>query len=166
MKHLALLLLVVPMLAFAADDLISPYPGELPRRMSATEAEKTLQLAFLDLGWVITKVSPGVVEAEIELRGRHRARVEARYTDTSIAMHYVDSSGLDYEQCKRNPKKTCINDNYHAWLSNVIKALPNALQKLQLFGILAQPDATPAQAPASLAPAAPSPPPPSPPTGF
>lgn len=167
MRFLFLLAVLIPALASAAIVPIqNPIKAELPKRMALQDAEKTIKLALLDLGWLIRKSEPGIIAADIDVRGRHHIAVNIKYDESGLAVSYVDSQNMDYELCPSSKRAgaaaMCIHENYHGWIGNLFTALPNAMQKLELFGIVpsavkarsASPPSPPADASPTVSPEA------------
>lgn len=140
-RFLLLLTLLIPTCASAAiTPLQNPMKAELPKRMALEDAEKTIRLALLDLGWLIRKSEPGVITADIDVRRRHQVMVTITYDESNLVVNYADSQNMDYEPCSSSRRATpgamCIHEHYHSWIENIFIGLPNAMQKLELFGIL------------------------------
>lgn len=165
MKFFLLLAVLAPAIAGAGVPIQNPMTAQLPRRMDLPDAEKTIKLALLELGWLIRKTEPGAISADIDVRGRHHVGIHIKYDQQNIVVTYTESENMDYEPCysarKGNQAAMCIHENYHSWIGNTFIALPNALQKLELYGLIPtavgvtpiSPPSPPTDASPSVAPA-------------
>ncbi|AYJ80392.1 hypothetical protein AN286_09430 [Aliarcobacter cryaerophilus ATCC 43158] len=87
---------------------------------------KAIRTAGTQLGWIITKVKPGLAEGQLNLRG-HSATVEIPYNRTSYAINYKNSSsGLKYDSAKQT-----IHPNYNGWVQNLNNAIRVQLNNLE-----------------------------------
>ncbi len=66
-------------------------------------------------GWAGQVQGEGLILASIMVRN-HSAKVEIRYTNTTISISYVDSQGLDYRDGH-------IRRNYNRWVANLYHAI-------------------------------------------
>lgn len=76
-------------------------------------------------GWTTSPVSDMKIEAEILVRGRHRAKVEITYTTSTFSIQYRDSSILLYE---RDDGK--IHRNYNKWVTLLEREIHDQLNRL------------------------------------
>ncbi|QJR15719.1 hypothetical protein [Usitatibacter palustris] len=89
---------------------------------TATAVRGAIVQAGAGLGWVMTDVKPGVLQATLNLR-THSAVVEIPYTPTSFSIVYKSSTNLDAGNGQ-------IHKNYNGWIQNLqrdIKARVSAL---------------------------------------
>ena len=62
--------------------------------------------------WTVQRLSPQLVQAEINVRNQYYAAIDIRYTRTSYAITYRDSRDLGYKDGK-------IHRNYNRWVNNL-----------------------------------------------
>ncbi|MGY2195055.1 hypothetical protein [Pseudomonas pergaminensis] len=62
--------------------------------------------------WTVQRLSPQLVQAEINVRNQYYAAIDIRYTRNSYAITYRDSSDLGYKDGK-------IHRNYNRWVNNL-----------------------------------------------
>ncbi|BCJ09405.1 hypothetical protein PUR31_16135 [Pseudomonas mosselii] len=87
---------------------------------SDDQMKRAIVTALNDRQWIIQSVRPGMVKAEITVRGRHHAEVDIPYSPTEFQVIYRSSWGLDYDDGK-------IHGNYNRWVNrlrdNILKEL-------------------------------------------
>ncbi|SFU79098.1 hypothetical protein [Pseudomonas sp. OV546] len=62
--------------------------------------------------WTVQRLSPQLVQAEINVRNQYYAAIDIRYTRNSYAITYRDSRELGYKDGK-------IHRNYNRWVNNL-----------------------------------------------
>lgn len=62
--------------------------------------------------WSVQRLSPQLVQAEINVRNQYYAAIDIRYTRNSYAITYRDSRALGYKDGK-------IHRNYNRWVNNL-----------------------------------------------
>lgn len=62
--------------------------------------------------WTVQRLSPQLVQAEINVRNQYCAAIDIRYTRNSYAITYRDSRELSYKDGK-------IHRNYNRWVNNL-----------------------------------------------
>ncbi|WP_037028303.1 hypothetical protein [uncultured Pseudomonas sp.] len=84
------------------------------------QVKRAIITGLNDRQWVVQSVRPGMVKAEITVRGRHHAEVDIPYSPTEFQVLYRSSWGLDYNDGK-------IHGNYNRWVNrlrdNILKEL-------------------------------------------
>ena len=78
---------------------------------TATAVRGAIVQAGAGLGWVMTDVKPGVLEAKLALRS-HVAVVEIPYSEKSYSIVYKSSTNL-------NEQNGQIHKNYNGWIQNL-----------------------------------------------
>jgi len=76
-----------------------------------------IKKAGLSLGWMVTKVKPGLATAQLNLRD-HMALVDIKYTQKEYSIIYKNSINLKYD-----PTKKTIHSNYNSWVQNLDNAI-------------------------------------------
>ena len=89
------------------------------KQVTADQVRNAIVKAGTSLGWVMTPVSPGLVNARLALRD-HLAVVDVRYTATTYSITYKDSTNLNYRDGQ-------IHKNYNGWIDNLDRDIRNEL---------------------------------------
>lgn len=71
--------------------------------------------------WTVQRLSPQLVQAEINVRNQYYAAIDIRYTRNSYAITYRDSRDLGYKDGK-------IHRNYNRWVSMLDRDIMAALR--------------------------------------
>ena len=71
--------------------------------------------------WTVERLSPQLVQAEINVRNQFYAAIDIRYTRNSYAITYRDSRDLGYKDGK-------IHRNYNRWVSMLDRDIMAALR--------------------------------------
>ena len=87
---------------------------DLPANPQVNEEKmkQTIIAALNKRQWVVQRLSPQLVQAEITVRGQYHAEIDIRYTRSSYAITYRDSRDLGYKDGK-------IHRNYNRWVNNL-----------------------------------------------
>lgn len=97
---------------------------DVKKGTSEDQVFKAIKTAGSQLGWMITKVKPGLAQGQINLRG-NMATVEIPYNTKSYSINYKNSSGLNYDASKQT-----IHKNYNGWVQNLDNAIRIQLNNL------------------------------------
>jgi len=123
-----LCLVLVPMLALLMGartvPLVDPAPILVPAGSAIKNVERSIKAALVGRQWVIGVDEPGHVVAQLNLR-THMAKIDVAYDTKVIAMKYVDSSDLLYEDTKNG---RVIHRNYQNWIQNLVTDISKNLQ--------------------------------------
>jgi predicted small lipoprotein YifL len=84
---------------------------------TASLQERAVQIrrAATGLGWAVDDVSPGVLQAQLNLR-EHTAIVLINYTPTTFSIRYKDSINLKYDGAQ-------IHENYNGWIKRLERTI-------------------------------------------
>lgn len=126
MKHIVTALLMSLFLAGCKTSIpiqnidTAPIP-QAGKQLTITEIEKAIIDAAIYKRWVVTRVSPGVMHAEVAVRN-HMAKVEIKYNLESYSITYLDSYNLDFEEASPDSKYAHrhvdrIHRNYNKWVT-------------------------------------------------
>lgn len=85
--------------------------------LSNAQVYKAIYAAGATLGWKVTKIKPGLAQAQLNLRD-HMALVAIEYNDKDFSINYVDSANIKY-----NKEKNMIHSNYNGWVQNLQKGI-------------------------------------------
>jgi hypothetical protein len=98
-----------------------PVPSKVDgTHYSIEEVQTAVLAACRKKGWSANLAQPGMIEASITIRSRHRAKIEIQFSSTHYTIQYRESSGLDY----RNGR---IHSNYNHWIAQLDAAIKNEL---------------------------------------
>ena len=108
--------------ACTSNPLLNLQDRTVPSRLDGTvQTEATVQKGIisgcLDKGWTCREVTPGLIEASIDVR-KHRAVAIIAYDADSYSITYKDSQLLDY-----NSRRNTIHRNYNRWINNLDAAI-------------------------------------------
>jgi hypothetical protein len=101
---------------------IDAAPIASSKAISSNEVQKAILRAGAALGWVMKPVEPGLIVATLNLR-KHTAVVDIKFNDKTYAIHYKDSTNLDY-------KDGAIHKNYNGWIENLDNGIKTQLNQL------------------------------------
>jgi hypothetical protein len=121
-----LTLLLIP-LAFAlmgATTLVDPPPIAVPAKLTVKDVSKAIRAAIVTRGWVAAKDEKGVIDAILNVRA-HEVKVAIQYDLKQVAIKYVDSKNLDYDE-KGGTRH--IHKKYNQWIDNMVGDITRALQ--------------------------------------
>ncbi|MCV9878882.1 hypothetical protein [Brenneria izbisi] len=91
---------------------------------TADQVKKAILQAGLEREWVMTPVSPGVINARLDQRG-HVADIRINYSQTSYSINYVSSQNLLAGDGK-------IHRNYNRWVNNLDREIQLKLAGQQI----------------------------------
>ncbi|MGF6098966.1 hypothetical protein [Pseudomonas sp. 18175] len=96
---------------------------ELPANAQVSDEKmKTIIVnALQKRDWTVQRLSPQLVQAEINVRNQFYAAIDIRYTRNSYAITYRDSRDLGYKDGK-------IHRNYNRWVSMLDRDIMAALR--------------------------------------
>jgi hypothetical protein len=125
-RHYLLILLPLLLLLMGARQapLLDPDPIAVPAGMDLKNVEREIKRALIGRGWTITAEAPGQIDSTLNVRA-HTARVQLKYDSQQVALTYVSSENLAYEE-KRGQR--LIHKNYSSWVNNVLTDLSRGLQ--------------------------------------
>ena len=125
-RHYLLILLPLLLLLMGARQapLLDPDPIAVPAGMDLKNVEREIKRALIGRGWTITAEAPGQIDSTLNVRA-HSARVQLKYDSQQVALTYVSSENLAYEE-KRGQR--LIHKNYASWVNNVLTDLSRGLQ--------------------------------------
>jgi hypothetical protein len=83
--------------------------------VSQEDVYEAIKLAGASKGWIISKVSDGLAQGQINLRA-HEAIVSIPYSNSSYSILYKSSKNLKYDG-------ETIHSNYNGWVKNLKQAI-------------------------------------------
>lgn len=94
------------------NNLDGQVPPQLDGEPRGLEEVKTAVItACSKRGWMPVIVGPNDIEAEINVRDKHFAKVKIHFTPETYSIHYLDSKNLDYDSADQT-----IHRNYNKWV--------------------------------------------------
>lgn len=123
-SHLLLLPVLILLLAARQVPLADPEPLAIPAGLAAAQVAKSIKVALLGRGWVVSEEQPGRITSTLNLR-THMAKIEVSYDSTQVRFRYLDSSDLLYAERKG---ERLIHRNYLSWVQNVVKDTARNMQ--------------------------------------
>ena len=100
-------------------------PIQLKQGTSVDKVYKAIKQAGHMRGWRVSKVSPGVAKAFIDVRGKHQATVLITYNKSEYSIEYQDSANLKF-----NAENNTIHKNYNSWVKNLDRDIQFAISSL------------------------------------
>ncbi|PWC19426.1 hypothetical protein [Brenneria corticis] len=91
---------------------------------TSDQVRKAILQAGMEREWVMTPVSPGVINGRIDQRG-HAADIRINYSPTSYSINYVGSQNLLASGGK-------IHRNYNRWINNLDREIQLKLAGQQI----------------------------------
>jgi hypothetical protein len=105
------------------ENIQQTVPGASVR--SSADMQQAIVRALNKREWLVQRVSPIDIQAEITQRGRHHAEISIPYSASQFAIQYRDSWGLDQQDGK-------IHRNYNRWVDNLRSDILQELQAKSL----------------------------------
>jgi hypothetical protein len=97
-------------------------------QLSEEKIKQVIVAALQKREWIVQRLSPQLVQAEITVRNQFHAEIDIRYTRTSYAITYRDSRDLGYKDGK-------IHRNYNRWVSMLDRDIMAGLQSAGMNGV-------------------------------
>ena len=110
------LLALLPLMAFRQAPLIDPAPIEVPQNITLQNVGKAIEISLLRRGWTASNKTPTGMDGTLHLR-EHTAVIHIEFDAARIAVRYVSSTNLKYEESKGGRE---IHKNYLGWIQNLV----------------------------------------------
>ncbi|TFF04983.1 hypothetical protein EXW72_21555 [Pseudomonas sp. BCA14] len=94
-------------------------------QVSEEQVKQVIINALQKREWMVQRLSPQLVQAEITVRNQFHAEIDVRYTRNSYAITYRDSRDLGYKDGK-------IHRNYNRWVSMLDRDILAGLRGAEL----------------------------------
>ncbi len=88
-----------------------------PENATIEDIDKAIVRAGAQLGWQISKTSPGNLIGRLPIRS-HLAIVDIRHDLNEVSITYKDSTNLNYDA-----ESGIIHPNYNSWVKNLQNAI-------------------------------------------
>lgn len=105
-------LIILSLPAAAAN--INTFDSPLPEGVSMEKFTEVVTLAARRKEWIAKKTGNTTIEAEIDVRGKHKVVVTITYLKTRYTITYKDSVNMKY-----NKGKNQIHSKYNYWVNNL-----------------------------------------------
>lgn len=79
---------------------------------SIEDVQVGILAACREKGWSAGLVEPGMIEASITVRSRHKAKIDIQFSATHYSLKYKESYGLVYQDGR-------IHSNYNHWVAQL-----------------------------------------------
>ncbi len=113
--------------ATTAPVLDSPRAVDVPADASMEEVEDAIIDAMRKRGWAVHERNRGEIIADLNVRS-HFARVGITYNTGAIAIEYMDSENLEYEEVDGEQR---IHGNFNSWLTNLSNDIQRNLSYIE-----------------------------------
>ena len=98
---------------------------EVIKGTSEDEIYRDIKNAGTSLGWMITKVKPGLAQGKLNIR-ENTAIVDIPYSTKSYSINFKSGS----DSLKYDPSKNTIHKQYNQWISRLDKSIQVELNRL------------------------------------
>jgi hypothetical protein len=88
--------------------------------MSDAQVAAAVKAALQSRQYRILDEKPGHIQGQVSKSGEYSLTVDVAYSQSSVAINYVDSTGLDYEQNDGQPR---IQKHYYRWIKYLRKSI-------------------------------------------
>jgi hypothetical protein len=101
--------------------LVDPPVTTAPCELSQERMLQGIKAGLVCPGWVITDQQPGLLTAQVIVRGKHTLVVTIKYDTTSYDIDYKSSVNLNYRVTDDGTKM--LHPNGSAWMENIRKCI-------------------------------------------
>ena len=98
----------------AGVPLSDPMPLAVPAGMSEAAVVQAIKRGLAGRDWQVLAEQPGRIDADINVRNKHNARIRIDYNERDITIRYLSSINLDYSMHTGVPT---IHRNYARWIN-------------------------------------------------
>lgn len=113
----------------ASVPLRDPSPILLPAGVDERAVVQAIKRALAGRDWQVLNDQPGRIDADINVRNKHNARIRIDYNAQDITIRYVSSINLDYSEQTGTPM---IHRNYPRWITFLREDIERNLRVGQL----------------------------------
>ena len=120
---IATILLFMPFQADAAKPILNMVDVPIPIRSDGSTYQPEEVRAIIIEGclarrWSAVIDGTGIVRATLNVKNKHFAEIEIRYTASAYSIFYVSSDNLDYNESKQR-----IHRNYNNWVLKLSRTI-------------------------------------------
>jgi hypothetical protein len=91
--------------------------------ISAATLEKAFRTCSVARGWKFTRVAPGKLVGQLNVRSKHYIEVEIAYNAKAYSISYRNSKNMRY-----NAAEKTIHKRYNSWVTNLSNDVQFCLQ--------------------------------------
>jgi len=96
------------------------------RVLTLGDYERAIVRAGTNRGWRFSTVSSGLLEGNLDVRGKHSVVVEVPFTTDSYSINYKSSKGMKYDAASNQ-----IHPNYDSWIKLLDDDIKKEIQRMQ-----------------------------------
>ena len=107
----------------------APYgasPATAPVQLTMEDYEKAIIRAGTRRNWVFERIDTGHLVGTVDVRGKHTAVVDVKFTNTNFSITYKSSKNLNHDASRGE-----IHPNYNHWVRNLRKDIQAEVQLAQ-----------------------------------
>jgi hypothetical protein len=97
--------------------LVDPPVTTAPCELSQERMLQGINAGLIGRGWIVTDREPGLLTAQVIVRGKHTLVVTIKYDTTSYDIDYKSSVNLNYRVTDDGTKM--LHPNGNSWMENV-----------------------------------------------
>jgi hypothetical protein len=113
----------------AGVPLVDPMPILVPVGADERTVVQAIKRALVGRDWQVLGEQPGRIDADINVRNKHNARIRIDYNERDVQIRYVSSINLDYSMHTGSPT---IHRNYPRWINFLLEDIARNLRAGQL----------------------------------
>lgn len=98
----------------AGAPLVDPMPIMLPAGIDERAVVLAIKRGLAGRDWQVIGEQPGRIDADINVRNKHNARIRIDYNERDVTIRYVSSINLDYST---QTGVATIHRNYSRWIN-------------------------------------------------
>ncbi|BCL76929.1 hypothetical protein JHS3_26650 [Jeongeupia sp. HS-3] len=121
MKHILIALCLFVGLsapAWARQGLLQdPAKITIGQTLDTEQVQAAITAGAAKRNWSVREAAPGRLEATLDVRAKHMARVSIDYDTQAVQIRYLDSFNLNYETVSDG--RVFIHPNYNKWVGNL-----------------------------------------------
>ncbi|WP_417332925.1 hypothetical protein [Halarcobacter sp.] len=100
-------------------------------KVTTKKVERAIQKGAMRKGWSTKRIKTGLLEARINVRGKHLVIVDIAYDTKGYKISYKDSRNMNYD-----PSSNTIHGNYNKWIANLERNINYELAQIGVIGNL------------------------------
>lgn len=94
-----------------------------PAQLTMNDYEKAIIRAGTKRNWIFERVETGHLVGTNDVRGKHTAVVDVKFTNETFSITYKDSKNLNHDASRNE-----IHPNYNHWVRNLSKDIRSEVQ--------------------------------------
>lgn len=101
--------------------------GTIQKKVTMQQVEMAIKKGAMRKNWATKKIQEGLLEATVNVRGKHIAVVDIAYNTKGYKIDYKDSQGLKYDA-----ESNTIHKNYNSWVAHLQRNIDYELAQIGL----------------------------------